>query len=307
LVHLNRTLALASDFTQVHHALALALPTFTANRGFSVLICYDGCWDVLVRDPGHPRQQGVLEQLAERILMSAATAGDTTVRTNGLLGVPLAVGLHPMGILLVTDSPILDSNACRALEAVAAPISIAIRNVYTLFNTRDQALRDGLTGCFNHAHAIERLEGELRRARRSRTPLSLIMFDLDGFKGINDGYGHLAGDRLLAEVGRRLAEIARSTDVKCRYGGDEFLLLLPDTPLDGARQLAESIRRAIADLRIQSGEISLSATASLGVITVQDGECDPPTVLARVDGALYRSKRERRNRVSAGETELAGL
>ena len=91
------------------------------------------------------------------------------------------------------------------------------------------------------------IDAELRRARRSQTPVSMIMFDLDHFKDVNDRYGHLCGDAVLSAVGKRMKEVLRGSDLKCRYGGEEFLVLLPETPLHGARRVAETLRREIAE------------------------------------------------------------
>ena len=115
---------------------------------------------------------------------------------------------------------------------------------------RENSLRDGLTGCFNRTHAIEVIDTELRRARRSQAPVSLIMFDIDHFKEINDRYGHLCGDAVLAAVGARMRDVLRGSDLKCRYGGEEFLVLLPETPLEGAKRVAETLRRELADMQI---------------------------------------------------------
>src|SRR4029079_1332320 len=93
----------------------------------------------------------------------------------------------------------------------------------------------------------EILESEMRRARRSHLPLSLIMFDVDRFKDINDGHGHLCGDAVLAAIGQSLRDILRCSDLKCRYGSEEFLVMLPDTPVEGARRVAETIRRKISE------------------------------------------------------------
>jgi diguanylate cyclase (GGDEF)-like protein len=175
----------------------------------------------------------------------------------------------------------------------------------TLIETRENSLRDALTGCFNRAHAIETLKAELRRAQRARTPLSMIMFDVDKFKTVNDTYGHLAGDQLLAEVGKRLGELLRTSDVKCRYGGDEFLLILPDTPAAGSRQLAESLRREMSHIALPTAEGELTVTVSLGVVTAVKDEMDAQALIARADKALYRAKHSGRNRVFADEPEAA--
>src|SRR5207247_10956143 len=108
----------------------------------------------------------------------------------------------------------------------SAPIGIAIRNVQLFLDLEKTAINDALTGCFTRAYGMELIDVELRRAKRSHAPLSVLMFDVDRFKTINDHHGHLAGDAVLAAVGRRLASLLRRTDVRCRYGGDEFLIVL---------------------------------------------------------------------------------
>jgi diguanylate cyclase (GGDEF)-like protein len=305
LVGLSRALAMATDFTGLHQAFSRYLPQFTQERASWLLICHQGCWDVLVRGVGDHRGPEVLEAIAERALRSGMMqpSGADVLRIEGLVCFPLLVGVHPVGIILVEDVPALALDDGRALEAAAALAAISVRNVQTLIETRDHSLRDGLTGCFNRAHAFETLEGELRRARRGRAPLSMIMFDVDDFKRVNDSYGHLAGDHLLAEVGRRLADVLRTSDVKCRYGGDEFLLLLPDTPAEGAHQVAESIRHEMARIVLPAGDAEVRITVSVGVVTADDREQDAQAFIARADGALYHAKHAGRNRVQVGDTK----
>jgi diguanylate cyclase (GGDEF)-like protein len=307
LVGLSRALAMAKDFTGLHQAFTRYLPQLTGERASWLLICHEGCWDVLVRGADDQRLPGALEAIAERALRAGMIhpGADDAIRVEGVVCFPMLVGVHPVGIMLVEDGPVLTPHECRALDAAAALAAISVRNVQTLLATRDHSLRDGLTGCFNRAHALETIDGELRRARRSATPLSMIMFDLDGFKGVNDSYGHLAGDRLLAEVGRRLADVLRTSDVKCRYGGDEFLLILPDTTAAGARQLAESIRQQISRLVVSVDDVSVAVTTSLGVVTADGEAMDVLAFIARADAALYRAKHEGRNRVHVDEGAAA--
>jgi diguanylate cyclase (GGDEF)-like protein len=210
----------------------------------------------------------------------------------------MVAGGTAVGVLAVWNDPPLSDRDRRALAAAAAVVAIAVRNVQLLRDTREQSLIDGLTGCFNRAHGIDSLEKELRRARRAMRPLSLIMFDIDEFKKINDGRGHLQGDALLAAVGAELVRVLRSTDIRCRYGGDEFMIILPDTPLLGAEQVAEGLRREIADLKIAGASGTFSVTASIGVGVAAAGELDAKALIARVDMALYDAKRSGRNRFS---------
>ncbi len=300
LVGLGRAVAMATDFTRLHEAFSRYLPKFTNDRQAWLLICHQGCWDVLVRGVDDRRAPGDLESVAERALAAQVAEGDS-IRVDGLACFPMLVGGRPVGMILVKELPGLSSQDCRALDAAAALAAISIRNMQTLIETRENSLRDSLTGCFNRAHAIDTLKAELRRARRGRTPLSMIMFDVDRFKTVNDTYGHLAGDQLLGEVGKRLGELLRTSDVKCRYGGDEFLLILPDTPAAGARQLAESLRNEMACIALPTADGELKVTVSLGVVTAVKDETEAQAFIARADKALYRAKHAGRNRVYAGE------
>ena len=124
---------------------------------------------------------------------------------------------------------------------------MSIKNAQLFREVKDNSVKDALTGCFTRSHALDVIDAELRRARRSQTPVSMIMFDLDHFKDVNDRYGHLCGDAVLSAVGKRMKEVLRGSDLKCRYGGEEFLVLLPETPLHGARRVAETLRREIAE------------------------------------------------------------
>jgi len=304
LVGLGRAVAMATDFTRLHEAFSRYLPKFTNDRLSWLIIWHQGCWDVLVRRTDDHRAPEELESIAERALASQVTGGDT-IRIDGLACFPMVVGGKPVGMLLVKETPALSWQDCRALDAAAALGAISVRNMHTLIETRENSLRDSLTGCFNRAHAIDTLKSELRRAQRGRTPLSMIMFDVDKFKGVNDTYGHLAGDQLLAEVGKRLGELLRTSDVKCRYGGDEFLLILPDTPTAGARQVAESLRREMSHIAVPTAEGDLKITISLGVVTAVNDEMDAQAFIVRADKALYRAKHAGRNCVYAGEPDTA--
>lgn len=122
-----------------------------------------------------------------------------------------------------------------------------------LFAESDQTRRglDGLTQCFNRTHGMKLLDAELQRAKRSRTTFSLVMMDLDSAKSVNDEYGHLCGDALLSAVGKKMHELLRNSDVKVRYGGEEFLIMLPDTPLRGAIHVARILNSELGNLSVK--------------------------------------------------------
>jgi diguanylate cyclase (GGDEF)-like protein len=212
--------------------------------------------------------------------------------------------LAGMLVMRAGGSP-LTHHQRRALEAALAFLGIAIRNVQLLVDTHENSMRDSLTRWFNRGHGSETLRAELQRARRSGSPVSLLMFDIDYFKAINDRYGHQAGDAVLMSLARQVGDLLRASDVKCRYGGDEFMVILPETPSAGAQQVAEYIRRAVANLHVAAGSDLLSVTASVGVTTSRPNELDPEAVIARADTALYEAKHRGRNCVAVDITSIA--
>jgi diguanylate cyclase (GGDEF)-like protein len=214
----------------------------------------------------------------------------------------------PLGVVGIQEAATLTAHQRKALGAAAGLMAIAVRNVELLLETREQSLRDGLTGCFNRGHGLETLDGELRRARRSRQPLSILMFDIDHFKTINDELGHLRGDDLLRAVGAKLTRVLRSSDVRCRYGGDEFLIILPDTPVIGAQQVAESLRREMAGLAMVAGDRTIPVTVSVGIAAAGPAELGVAAFIDRADDALYRAKRAGRDRyaVADGVADVVG-
>jgi len=223
------------------------------------------------------------------------TASDP-VSMEGHVCIPMNAGGHAVGVLGVPEnSGPFTEGRWRVLAATAALLGIALRNAQLFHELREHSLRDGLTNCFNRSHALEVLDVELRRARRSHLPVSLIMFDLDHFKEVNDRYGHLCGDAVLAAIGSRMRDVLRGSDLKCRYGGEEFLVLLPETPIEGAKRVADTLRREIADLPIHWKDETLQITASFGVTMALPSEIDSEAIISRADAALYRAKEQGRN------------
>ena len=171
------------------------------------------------------------------------------------------------------------------------------------------SVTDPLTGLFNRRHLMSKLEKELARMDRYRHPLSVVMIDLDHFKQVNDQYGHAMGDEVLRNVGRLLREEVRTTDVAARYGGEEMTLLLAHTDLAGAQTMAENLRQKIEKFEHKAFGAALKRTASFGVAACLPGEDLPSALglLQSADAALYRAKKNGRNRVEiAGESEPAG-
>ena len=161
--------------------------------------------------------------------------------------------------------------------------------------TRELALRDGLTGLYNRRAYEDRLAEEFARWTRHGSPLSVVVWDLDHFKRINDQFGHPAGDKVLRVLGRILREGLRASDFSARYGGEEFVSLLPETGAEAALSLADKIRETVGGSDFKGGGGHVSVTLSAGI--TQASEADSPEVLIkRADQALYQAKQEGRNR-----------
>ena len=170
------------------------------------------------------------------------------------------------------------------------------------------AATDELTGLYNRRYLTTHLDAMLERMVQSQRPLSVMLLDIDHFKPVNDTYGHEAGDTVLAEFARRLMRGIRGVDLATRYGGEEFVVVMPDTAQDVAIGVAERLRRAIADQTfVLPNGGTLTATVSIGLATSHDGD-DPSSLIRRADIALYAAKAAGRNRVMAEvcEPEVSG-
>ena len=163
---------------------------------------------------------------------------------------------------------------------------------------RIQAMHDSLTQLLNHGAILDSLLGEINRGHREQQPLSLILADLDGFKNVNDSYGHVVGDQVLVEVARRMRNCLRSYDAIGRYGGEEFLVVLPNSEDSQAFQLAERIRLAVSSEPFRLPQVDLTITVSQGVVTWMKPESVPiEQLIQAADRALYSVKNSGRNGV----------
>jgi len=296
LMAFSQALTAALDRPSLQQVLWTHVPPFAPEARFWLLIRVGDRWETMLQDRTDSRPHEALERIADRALRpaAAAVAAPADAAPEDIC-MPLLAGDVVVGALGVTSAAPLRPEQQSALEAVAAVLAIGIRNMQLFLEARELSLLDGLTGCFNRRHALQTLDAELRRVRRTGTPLSIVMFDVDHFKSVNDRHGHLRGDELLAGVGATLCRVTRSSDVRCRYGGDEFLVILPDTPIAGAQQVAEGIRRDVAKLRVGRDE-TVGPTISVGVASAEPGELDAVAFIARADAALYHAKTAR-NRI----------
>lgn len=199
----------------------------------------------------------------------------------------------------------LDALRCRGDDFLTKPIDPA--RLVSEVTARGQRMRtlqarlshDGLTGLLNHAAIRGELERELVRARRDRTPLTVAMLDIDGFKAINDTFGHPAGDRVLKNLSAMLRRRLRRSDLMGRYGGDEVLVILPATPLDKATSAMDALRGAFAQVRHGADDVFAAFTAGLAMMGPLD---DASSLIAEADRALYVGKRAGKNRCQAADS-----
>ena len=306
-------LSRASDMEIVRDIVQQTLPQFTGDRPFWAVVRAKGKWESIAGDLEELPDKALaeFEQLADQALkrFKGNTDEPEGMEWNGQVYFPLVVGETTNGILAVETTEegarSEDTDWRRAIGSMAILVGIAVHNVQLAREVEENGVYDGLTGCFNRTHSIRVLQTELQRARRQQTPLGLIMLDLDHFKAINDTYGHLCGDAILAAVGQRIRDILRSSDTKCRYGGEEFMVLLPDTPRPGALHVAESLRQQLAETSVSWNGKKVSTTASVGFAMALLKEVDPVGLIGRADAALYRAKNGGRNQVCEAELPKA--
>jgi diguanylate cyclase (GGDEF)-like protein len=216
---------------------------------------------------------------------------------RNLVVVPLHAEARPVGVLVAEHAMRKGSRAERRvvsmLERFASQSALALNNAWLLMQIERAASTDGLTGLANRTSFDQALERELGRAQRTGGTVSLVMLDLDHFKGLNDLHGHLEGDAALKQVSAVLAQMCRFSDIVARYGGEEFAVLMPDTTEEVAAVGAERLREAIAAL---PGPAPLRA--SFGVASYPGSANEAVSLLRAADAALYASKRAGRDRVT---------
>jgi diguanylate cyclase (GGDEF)-like protein len=219
------------------------------------------------------------------------------------LCVPMIAQGEILGVISVTsDRDIRDAERSNMIAACDS-ISMALANLKLQETLRTQSLRDPLTGLFNRRYLEASFEREIQRAERRKIPLSVLMLDVDHFKRFNDSFGHDAGDTLLAQFGALLARVVRTEDVTCRYGGEEFTVLMPEADTELAKIRAEEICAAVRAMNVQHRNISLGKiTVSIGVATFKEHGRTPEELMRNADNALYLAKNNGRDQVRIAET-----
>lgn len=219
---------------------------------------------------------------------------------------PLMAQGEVIGLLTLDAPRPFTASERRLAIASAEQLALALANLLLQDTLRSQSIRDPLTGLFNRRYLEVSLERELARATRNAQPLAVLMLDLDHFKRFNDRYGHDAGDALLMRFARVLRDATRPDDVVCRYGGEEFTVILPATDVDAGRAYAERIRIAVSQIALVHHEQTLTdITSSIGLASFPLDARNGEELLRRADAALYRAKRDGRNRTTVASDPVA--
>lgn len=212
------------------------------------------------------------------------------------LCVPLIMQGKIVGLLHLSAADTIDSLTCDYAKTVADQLALSFNNLKQKEELTNQSYCDPLTGLYNRRYLELYLSQKLLQAQTNQETLSLILFDVDHFKAVNDHYGHAAGDKVLEYLSRFLKLNVRELDVVCRYGGEEILLVLPNTNIDQSCRRAEVLRRGISKLNIKfSGTLLPEITVSAGVVTFSEQLNSSEKLLQAADNALYQAKHQGRN------------
>lgn len=211
----------------------------------------------------------------------------------------LLAGDRPLGVLAITNSfPNAFTNGdLRVFSIIARHSSIAINNTLLHKKIKELSITDGLTGLYVYRYFNEALEREIQRISRYQGTFSLLILDIDGFKKVNDTYGHLQGDEVLKEVAQILRRVCRQVDIICRYGGEEFTIILPETDIEGAFILAERIRMVVKNYAFGTKDKPINLTVSIGVANYPESATSKLDLIKEVDKALYKTKADGKNKV----------
>jgi diguanylate cyclase (GGDEF)-like protein len=228
--------------------------------------------------------------------------------THSIACVPVKSHDTVYGVIELINSiegGVFDESDEQILTTIADFAGIAISNANAVEKIRQLVITDDLTGLYNSRYFFDQIEYEVERSKRYESPLSLVFFDLDRFKNVNDTYGHLTGSKLLADVGAVLLQNIRKTDRAARYGGDEFVVILPHTEKAGAYVFASKLHKELQNHAFCSlGGDPLTVTGSFGVATFPDDAHCSSELISAADDAMYRVKEGGRNGVLQAESSV---
>jgi diguanylate cyclase (GGDEF)-like protein len=248
------------------------------------------------------RKSSLIADLQEETGILEDSGFSDTNAARSVIVAPLLVGEHVLGAIAL-DSPKVGAfggTDLRLLVSFATTTTTAIQNATLHSEVQKQAITDTLTGLYNRRGFFELSQREIDRVRRFGHPLSAIMLDIDHFKLVNDTYTHAVGDEVLRLLAERLRNSLREVDILGRYGGEEFVILLPETDLFGACTIAERLRKSVEETGLTTSTGPISITVSLGVTRATPSTTDLSELLNQADIALYAAKQAGRNRVEVG-------
>ncbi len=222
--------------------------------------------------------------------------------TSIVCSIPLISGDRTIGVLNVNDPQYRDMEEYdfkgRILR-ISQHLAVSIHNTLLYEKVKDLSMRDSMTGLYNFRYFTEALKREIEQAKQNRESLSCIMIDIDNFKEVNDNYGHQIGDMVLKELARSISLSVRSSDIPARYGGDEFIIILPKTNKSLAVKLANRLMRVFKnkEIRIPGSKEKIKVTLSMGVSSFPEDTKDMEELMKLADAALYQAKYEGKNRI----------
>lgn len=296
ILRFTRDVTRPASFDQLQLLIAQQLP---------VLLGVERAW-IVARFGGRQRVilPGAVQERREKT--DALFGGDRADWTT----FPLMASGQMVGVLGVeVTGRKLSERALTIIRAVGPIVAHALLTADATDRLRETSILDTLTGCATRLHGLERLGIELKRAGRSGDPVAILMVDLDHFKEINDRFGHNIGDAVLTAAGRTMLQTLRASDVRCRWGGEEFLIVLPETELEPARQVAEGLLRRLVESPVHTKAGTIRISASIGLTLARPGEDDVEALIGRADRALYRAKADGRGcvRIVLGDMKGAPI
>jgi diguanylate cyclase (GGDEF)-like protein len=218
-------------------------------------------------------------------------------KLGSIIAAPMMAGNEVLGIVRIESHlpGVFKQDEARLLSNFADLGAVALEHAALYRQTIELAITDGLTGLYVQRYYKERVRDEVLRALEYKLPLSLMMIDVDNFKTYNDRYGHLVGDQVLKSIAKVLKESVRAVDLVARYGGEEFSVLLPKTQWEGARVVAERVRKNVEEVRVTTGDLVTGVTVSIGVAEIQPRITTAEAFVDLADQALYQAKAKGKN------------
>lgn len=229
----------------------------------------------------------------------AIDGGLVAFRPRTVLTMPLHLRTVPVGVVIVASANSITEEDERLLTQLSPNLAVALNNALGHERLQQVAAIDPLTGLYNRRFGMERLGDEFSRAVRGGEPLGVLLFDIDHFKHTNDAHGHQAGDQLLQAIAHAASAVIREGDTLMRYGGEEFLIVLPGAGVADVKTLGQRVRRAVEATEVDIGTTLLSATVSVGAVAFPNTDVvDVDDLVRNADAAMYAAKSSGRNRLT---------